>query len=265
MKVGYIGFCNRVIKELVKSKEYKLSVLIIDKERINEEIIDIAKKYNIPIFLVENKIELAQIIKSFIQEVEFFIVAKSKMIIPIEFINQADFFNFHFGDLLTNRGAHSITWSILDGVEKTKLSLHKIGKKIDTGILIGTYEVKISDDDTTNSLMENMENGVPILLKKLKEFIEGKIKGVLINDGLYKNKVTEKDYTIDLKTDSIKIIKKKIYSQKDYDGAIIILNGEKAKVLDFYEENSIFLKKELSNDVLGIDIENRKVYLKIKN
>lgn len=77
--------------------------------------------------------------------------------------------------------------------------------------------------------------GFPVMLESLYSFLLGKLKGIKVSEGIYRQKVCEKDYTIDVYNDSEKVIRNKIQSQKQYNGAILYVNGYRFRVSDFEE------------------------------
>lgn len=94
--------------------------------------------------------------------------------------------------------------------------------------------VKIDREDTPKSLSRKMNDTIPNLLLCLEEYLEGQKKGTLIKPGIYRHRITEKDFTI-VDGDSELVIRNKIRSQSDYNGAILYLNGKKLNIKSFEE------------------------------
>ena len=89
------------------------------------------------------------------------------------------------------------------------------------GEIVSERIVKIDDIDNVVSLREKLEAHIPEMITDLFKFIDQEKKGILVESGVYRPRISEKDYTIDPASDSERIIKKKIKSQETYDGAIL--------------------------------------------
>ena len=63
----------------------------------------------------------------------------------------------------------------------------------------------------------------------------------------------EKDYTIDLSKDNLCVIKRKINSQKNYNGAILFYKNKKIRVKNYKEENKKFFL--VCDDEFELEIE----------
>ena len=154
------------------------------------------------------------------------------MLVPADLTETYSFYNIHRGSLFTNRGPNPDIWPILNGDVQTTLSLHKINSKIDSGVLIDSFDVEISKYDDTISVKTKLEKGLHKLIESLSDYLNLKKEGVILNDGIYRPWITEADFTIDIETDSIEIIDRKIRSQRQYNGAILIINNQKYYLLE---------------------------------
>jgi methionyl-tRNA formyltransferase len=59
------------------------------------------------------------------------------------------------------------------------------------------------------------------------EFLEGRVEGNICLGGIYRKRITEADFTIDLLHDSRESINNKIRSQAMYKGAVVCVGDEK--------------------------------------
>ena len=207
------------------------------------------------------------------------IVYKFEYIIPQNLIDKYTFFNFHGGNLKTNRGAHAVVWSILNQEKQTCLTLYKLTGGIDVGIVIGEYYVDIEQDDTPISLNKKLWLGIPELLYSLSEYLNGTIKGKMVAEGEYRRKIKEEDYTINIYTDNFEKIMAKINSQVAYSGAVVWLEGIKYRVrhvqqMDILEdgerivqkkENECIIEKHGKRITMIIEEEKQDATNEIKN
>ncbi len=82
-------------------------------------------------------------------------------------------FNLHASLLPQYRGAAPINWAIINGEKKSGVTTFFIDEKIDTGAIIASREVNISEEDTAGTLHDSlMEVGKDLVLETL-DLIEG--------------------------------------------------------------------------------------------
>lgn len=82
--------------------------------------------------------------------------------------------NVHASLLPEYRGAAPIQWAILDGKEKTGITIMRMDEGIDTGDMICTVEVPITPEETGGSLHDKLAAaGGPLLLQAMKQVEEG--------------------------------------------------------------------------------------------
>lgn len=228
-KVTYLGYSVEMLKYLQESRYFSVVNAVGVRGRVSDE----QKQY-----ILEQGIEYRELaqkkdlysIEDMLQKSDIIIVYKFEYIIPEEFINKYSFFNFHGGNLKTNRGAHAVVWSILNQEKQTCLTLYKLIGGIDVGIVIGEYYVDIERDDTPISLNEKLWLGIPGLLCSLIKYLNGTSKGKLITEGEYRRKIKEEDYTINIYADNFEKIIAKINSQVAYSGAVLWFEGTKYRV-----------------------------------
>jgi methionyl-tRNA formyltransferase len=80
----------------------------------------------------------------------------------------------HYSLLPERRGGAPLVWAIIDGLEKTGLTLFYYDEGIDTGDIIDQIELKITQQDTVKSLLEKIEIALPpFVLKNLDAILEG--------------------------------------------------------------------------------------------
>lgn len=85
-------------------------------------------------------------------------------------------FNLHASLLPEYRGAAPINWAVINQEEKTGVTTFFIDEKIDTGEIIFSEEVPISERETAGSLHDTlMEVGSKLVLKTVETIAEGNI------------------------------------------------------------------------------------------
>lgn len=247
-KVTYLGYCVEMLKCLSENSYFTIVNTVGVKGRISDEYIKYISGHEIEYKELEKKSDL-YLLEEMFEKSDIVIVYKFEYIIPQNLIDKYTFFNFHGGNLKTNRGAHAVVWSILNQEKQTCLTLYKLTGGIDVGIVIGEYYVGIEQDDTPISLNKKLWLGIPELLYSLSEYLNGTIKGKMVAEGEYRRKIKEEDYTINIYTDNFEKIMAKINSQVAYNGAVVWLEGTKYRVrhvqqMDILEDSERIVQKK---------------------
>ena len=85
--------------------------------------------------------------------------------------------NVHASLLPKYRGAAPIPWAIINGEEFTGVTTMLMDKGLDTGDILLQEKIRISDEDTTETLSRKLSKlGASLLLKTIKGIKEGSIK-----------------------------------------------------------------------------------------
>ena len=231
-KIAYIGCSQRMLENLIKSNELCLTKVVYIEKRRDEAFKDILIEHNIEYIVVNEKKDI-DLLDQFLDDVEYALMYKFDFILPQKLIDKKRIFNFHGGSLRTNRGAHAVVWSILNMEETAVLSLYELTGAIDAGYLIAEYCVEVDFKETVSKLNQKLQEGIPELLICLREYLLGKRKAILIENGVYRPKVSREDYTIDVNTMSLKQMDAILRSQADYFGAIVKMLNEEYRVLNW--------------------------------
>ncbi len=94
-------------------------------------------------------------------------------------------FNLHASLLPQYRGAAPINWAIINGEKRTGVTTFLIDKEIDTGNIIFSESVSISDNETAGELHDKlMVIGASLVLKTVKALAENTIQPIS-QDKLY--------------------------------------------------------------------------------
>jgi methionyl-tRNA formyltransferase len=113
--------------------------------------------------------------------IDLIVVAAYAQIIPKRILDLPKYgcVNVHGSLLPYCRGAACVQQPIIDGQEKTGVTIMLMDEKLDTGPIIGQKEIMIKDEDTAGTMMDKLANlGGKILVPLLKDYISGKIKPI---------------------------------------------------------------------------------------
>ncbi len=144
--------------------------------KTDNRIASLAKKLSIPL-LRPNKLDDQACGKINQAKPDFIIVFAYGKIIPLDKIKTDEILNIHPSLLPKLRGPAPIRYAILEGLEKTGISLMKIDQEIDHGPVIDQIEINMDNDENYYSLREKVSKKALELVKKnLKPYLEAKIK-----------------------------------------------------------------------------------------
>lgn len=140
--------------------------------------------------------------------------------------------NVHASLLPKLRGGAPIHKAIINGYDKTGITIMYMDKGMDTGDMISKVEVKIENTDTAESLHDKLqEAAVPLLLKTLPDIINGTNKREKQNeeDATYAYNVSREEEHVDFNKTS-KDIYNQIRGLNSWPGAYAILNDKNIKL-----------------------------------
>ena len=212
MKFIFFGtpeFAAIILEKLIQAELMPEAVICNpDKPTGRKQIITpppvkvLAQKYGLTIYQPKDKNELLEIIKKL--QPDLAIVAAFGMLFPKEIlaVPKYGFINIHPSLLPKYRGPTPIQNAILNGDEKTGVSLFLIDEKMDKGKIIANSKLQIANSDNYESLMRKLaELGADLLIETLPDFVVGKITPLPQNElqATYTKKFSTQDAYIEPK------------------------------------------------------------------
>lgn len=110
---------------------------------------------------------------------DLIVVAAFGQIIPKRILDLPKYgcINVHASLLPKYRGAAPIQWAVIDGEEKSGVTIMQMNEGLDTGDMIARKEVPIGDDETGGSLFEKLAAaGADLLVRTIPEIEKGNIR-----------------------------------------------------------------------------------------
>jgi methionyl-tRNA formyltransferase len=93
--------------------------------------------------------------------------------------------NIHASLLPQLRGAVPIPMAILHGLEKTGVTIQLMAEKMDVGDIIGRYELALTAEENSQTLMHKLSAaGAELLMQILPKWLAGQIKPVVQDEAL---------------------------------------------------------------------------------
>ena len=118
-------------------------------------------------FARKNKVPITNLKRLYNKENLYFFSLEFEEILNTKLFKSKNLFNFHFSLLPKYRGCHTNYYQILNGEKKSGVTLHKIDRGIDTGMIIDSLTFKIQINTTAYQNYLKLLNTSVILFKKI--------------------------------------------------------------------------------------------------
>lgn len=188
LKIFFLGtsyFSAKIIEDLVE-KGIPIAMVVTQpdrpvgrkKEITPPEAKKIAKEKNIPVKQFE-KIDTEAMNFFLTENPDLIIVASYGLILPKELLDlpKFDCINVHTSLLPALRGPSPIQTALLEGFEKTGVSIMIMDEEVDHGPVLSQKEVSISPEDDYNKLEEKLiKVSNEILAPAVQDFLDKKIE-----------------------------------------------------------------------------------------
>jgi len=185
------------------------------------------------VFQPEKKINVTEAVKEL--NPDLVVVAAYGKIITKETLEIPKYgcLNFHGSLLPALRGASPIQTAILEGLEKTGVTIMKMDEGMDTGPILTQVEIKLDKNETTTSLREKMlEKGLPLLLNTIPEYINGKIElHAQEDEATYAKMITKEDGHIDFNK-SAEEEERKLRAFNEWPGVYAFFGEKRVKFIE---------------------------------
>jgi methionyl-tRNA formyltransferase len=146
-----------------------------------------ALKHSIPVYQPEKIQQKEELEKILALKPDLIITAAFGQILPKELLDAPEFgcINVHASLLPELRGGAPIHYAIIQGKEKTGVTIMYMVEKLDAGDIITQIEVPITDEDNVATLHEKLsEAGAKLLSETLPQLLEGNIHPISQNNEL---------------------------------------------------------------------------------
>lgn len=165
---------------------------------------------------------------------DIFVVAAFGQLLSEEILNMPKFgcINIHASLLPAYRGAAPIQWVILNGEEKTGVTIQQMAKGLDTGDMLFKREVAIDPRETGDSLHDKlMAAGAELIAEALPKIEKGEIRPEKQDDSLscYAKKLTKSMGLIDWNQDAA-AIERLVRGLNSWPSAYTVWNGKTLKI-----------------------------------
>lgn len=241
LKVIFMGtpeFCTLILKELINTCDVIAVVTQPDKivgrkrKTTSSPVKKIAQENNVKVLQPVNiKEDYEDVINL---KPDIIITCAYGQIIPEVILNVPRYgcINVHASLLPELRGGAPIHKAIINGYEKTGITIMYMDKKMDTGDIISQEEVAIDDSDTVSVLHDKLSKvAANLLMKTLPSIIDGTCKRTKQDDHLatYACTIKREDEHVSF-DDASKNVYNKIRGLNSWPGAYAVLDDKNIKL-----------------------------------
>lgn len=236
--MGTPTFASNILEGLLKEGFNIVAVVSQpDKEVGRKRILtptpvkEVALKYNLPVLQPRKvRVEYADILA---YDPELIITCAYGQIIPEEMLNYPKFkcINTHGSLLPKYRGGAPIQRSIINGDEKTGMTIMYMSKGMDEGDILYKKEMPILDEDTNATMFSKLSDlALEMLLEFLPKLFAGDVNPVAQDSGevTYAYNLSKDDEYINF-NDDVRTVFNHIRGLLDNPGAYSVLEDKKYK------------------------------------
>ena len=277
VKIVFMGtplFSVPILEALIEN--YNVIAVVTQPDRIsNNKVLEpaikkIAESHNIKVLQpVKVRKEYQEILDL---NPDMIITCAYGQIIPKELLDFPRYgaINIHASLLPKLRGGAPIHHAIIDGYDKTGITIMYMNEKMDEGDIILQSSTSISLDDTTETLHDRLSiMGRDLILDAIPKIVSGNINRIKQNgkDATYGYNISREDEKIDFNKTRYEIFNQ-IRGLNSYPGAYTIFNNKILKVWKSeIGSNNYFNKKNgeivcLYDDGIGVKCLDGEIILK---
>ena len=244
MDIVYMGTPDFAVPALEKLIEagHKITAVVTQpdrqrgrgKEVLYSPVKECALKYDIPVFqpVKIKSPEAVEQLRSY--QADIFVAAAFGQILSKEILDMPRYgcVNIHASLLPKYRGAAPIQWAVINGEDKTGVTIMQMDEGLDTGDIIAQREVLIAQDETGESLFEKLSVlGADLLVETLDAIREDNVVRKKQDPALssYARMLKKEDGRIDWSRTS-KQIEQQIRGMNSWPSAYTIWNGKILKI-----------------------------------
>ncbi|MCR5255087.1 MAG: methionyl-tRNA formyltransferase [Acetatifactor sp.] len=264
MKIVFMGtpdFAAGALKSLIEAG-YEITAVVTQPDKakgrsdkpVFTPVKEVALACNIPV-MQPVKIKTAEAIEELKKyEADVYVVAAFGQILSKEILDipRLGCLNIHASLLPKYRGASPIQNVIINGEEKTGVTIMQMNEGLDTGDMLYTKDVKIEDDDTFETLHDKlMVLGGEAITEMLPLLEEGRITPVKQDDSLscYAPLIKKSMGQIDFSKSAVEL-DRLIRGLNPWPSAYTSYNGKQLKI---WKAKPVDCPKKKAGEVVAVD------------
>lgn len=245
MRIIFMGtpdFAVPVLRTLLESDRHEVTAVVTqpDKARgrsgkpVFTPVKEVAVSQGIPVYTPE-RVKAPEFVET-LREIpcDVIVVVAFGQILSKEILELPQYgcINIHASLLPRWRGAAPIQWAVLEGDERTGVTVMQMDEGLDTGDMLLKEEVEIRPDETGESLFERLSGiGGPLLLEVLERAGNGTLQPVKQDDSVstYAKMLTKDLGKLDF-TEDAKKLERYVRGLNSWPGAYTHYRGKLLKI-----------------------------------
>lgn len=186
--MGTPNFSATVLEGLIDSKEYEIVAVVTQPDRAvgrkreirMSPVKELALGHNLSVYQPEKLSSSPELVKLMQLEADGIVTAAFGQFLPTRLLEHVDFaVNVHASLLPKYRGGAPIHYAIINGDEKTGVTIMEMVKEMDAGDIISSRAITIEDEDNVGTLFEKLAVvGRDLLLETLPSYVAKEIKAL---------------------------------------------------------------------------------------
>lgn len=265
MKVVFFGSPSSALPSLTKILESGHSVELIitqpdkptgrGKRLLPCPVKQMALDLNIPVFqpdkIRKDDAALEQLKK--IQPDLAVVVAYGQIIpAPIIYLPKHNSWNVHFSLLPQYRGASPVQWALLNGEERTGITIFELNEKMDEGDVLAQQETEILPEENAAELEARLAQlGAELLIKTIDRIDNLKPQEQDHSQATYAPKLKKEDGKIDWAKDALDI-QRQVRAFTPWPSAYAFIKGKRVKIPKGHKSESQASPSSHPGEILNI-------------
>ena len=224
------------------------------KNILHADISKFCEDKNIPYEMMDNSMsdpELLEKVKAW--KPDIFIVSGWYHMVPKSWRKVAPAYGLHASLLPDYSGGAPLVWAIINGEEKTGISLFQFADGVDNGPLVAQNSTPITNEDTIKTLYDRIESlGIKLLEENLPKLANGTVQLSIQNEEkrrLFPQRCPD-DGLIDWSWPALRIYNFIRAQTKPYPGAYTINNNSKMKIWSCLVSDKQFTEHSIGELIL---------------
>lgn len=240
--MGTPSFAVLILKDLVKSNDYDVLAVVTQPDRPFGRK-RVLKASPVKLFAEEANIDVLQPEKiggsKEMQKIidlspDFIITAAFGQFLPTKLLNAAKIaaVNVHGSLLPKYRGGAPVQYSIMNGDDKTGISIMYMVKKMDAGDILAQESIKIEENDDTASMFDKLSIlGSKLLLETLPKIADGSVKPIAQDESkvVFSPNIKRSEEQLDV-TKNAFLVDRKVRALRPDPSAFTFLKGKRTKI-----------------------------------
>ena len=201
---------------------------------LHADILELAQMHAVPTLMIDKGMCEEKLFESIkLWRPDLFLVVGWYHMIPRRWRELAPAFGLHASLLPDYSGGAPLVWAMINGEEKTGITMFRMDDGVDTGLIAGQKPEFIFPDDTIATLYARIEGrGLELVREILPQYMNGTVNWITQDESRRRlmPQRTPEDGKIDWSWDCTKIDRFIRAQTKPYPGAFGILNDKKLHI-----------------------------------